>query len=300
MKDEVLSSPIRWAGSKKRVLNDLLESFKGDKKNYIEPFLGSGVVMINVLNNNADILHYEDFYVNDVNSNIINFYKTLKSNPKKLIKELLKLSEIYNCNNERDKEKMYYEIRNKFNNNEDNKSVYFFFLMKVGFNGVYRENKLGEFNVPFGRKERFIVQEDNLLRISKLIKNVHFYNLSYDKFLDTLSRKGVLDDCFIYCDPPYIPDDKLVSQKQELYTCGNFNHYGFVEKLKCFNDADIMVSMSDSTKAKEIYGSHFKSKKLADIIRTINPQKLFKSKELLFFNYDEKKLHIFLNVKYFK
>lgn len=74
MKNEVLSSPIRWAGSKKRVLNEMLESFKKDKENYIEPFLGSGVVMINVLNN-INILHYKNIYVNDINSNIIHFYK---------------------------------------------------------------------------------------------------------------------------------------------------------------------------------------------------------------------------------
>lgn len=288
MKDEVLYSPIRWAGSKKRVLNDLLESFKRDKENYIEPFLGSGVVMINVLNNNVDTLHYKNIYVNDINGNIIDFYKTLKSKPKILINELLKLSEIYNNkNSDKDKEKMYYEIRDKFNNCKADKSVYFFFLMKIGFNGVYRENKSGKFNVPFGRKEKFIIQEEYLLNISKLIKKVHFYNLSYEKFLDMLSRKGILNNSFMYCDPPYIPEDKLVNQKQELYTSGNFNHYDFVEKLKTFNQSNIIVSMSDSTKAKKIYGNSFITKNLADIVRIINPQKLFKSKELLFLNYDE-------------
>ena len=59
----------------------------------------------------------------------------------------------------------------------------------------------------------------------------------------------------MYCDPPYIPDDKLVSQKQELYTSGNFNHYDFVEKLKSFSQSNIIISMSESTKAKKIYGS---------------------------------------------
>ncbi len=286
MKEEVLSSPIRWAGSKKRVLNEMLESFKKNKENYIEPFLGSGVVMINVVNN-IDVLGYKNIYVNDVNTNIINFFKLLKSKPNNLIKSLLELSEIYNCKNYEEKEKMYYEIRDKFNNSEDNKSVYFYFLMKVGFNGVYRENKSGKFNVPFGKKEKFIIQEDNLIKISKLIKKVKFYNLSYEKFLDMLSKKDILNNSFMYCDPPYIPDDELVSQKQELYTSGKFNHYDFVEKLKCLNSSNIMVSMSDSTKAKEMYGSNFKAKKLADIIRTINPQKLFKSKELLFLNYEE-------------
>ena len=287
MKDEVLSSPIRWAGSKKRVLNDMLESFKRDKENYIETFLGSGDVMINVLNNNVETLHYKNIYVNDININIIDFYKMLKSKPKKLINDLVELSDKYNNMDNVDKEKMYYEIRDRFNNCKKNKSVYFYFLMKVGFNGVYRENKSGKFNVPFGRKEKFIVQETFLLTISKLIKNVHFYNLSYEKFLDKLSKKGILNDSFMYCDPPYIPDDKLVSQKQELYTSGNFNHYDFVEKLKSFSQSNIIVSMSESTKAKEIYGKSFITKNLTDIIRTINPQKLFMSKEILFLNYDE-------------
>ena len=107
MKNEVLSSPIRWAGSKKRVLNEMLELFKKDKDNYIEPFLGSGVVMINVLNN-IDTLHYKNIYVNDINSNIIYFYKFLKTKPKVLIQSLLELSENYNCKSYDEQDKMYY------------------------------------------------------------------------------------------------------------------------------------------------------------------------------------------------
>ena len=286
MKKEVISSPIRWAGSKKRILNVMLESFEKDKENYIEPFLGSGVVMINVLNN-LDVLQYKNIYVNDINSNIISFYKLLKSKPKVLIQSLLELSNDYNCKNQVEQEKMFYEIREKFNNTKENKEVYFYFLMKVGFNGVYRENKQGKFNVPFGRKEKFIVNEDNLLTISKLIKNVKFYNLSYEKFFDILLKTGKLNNSFIYCDPPYIPDDELVSQKQELYTSGKFNHFEFVKILNNFNDSNIMISMSESTKAHKIYGTYFFCKNLSDIIRTINPQKLFKSKEILFINYKE-------------
>lgn len=286
MKEEVLSSPIRWAGSKKKILNEMLESFKKNKENYVEPFLGSGVVMLNVLNN-IDTLHYKNIYVNDINGNIIDFFKELKSKPTSLISSLRELSEIYNSKNYKSKEKMYYEIRDRFNNSENDKSIYFYFLMKVGFNGVYRENKSGKFNVPFGRKEKFIVPADNLLRISKLIKKVKFYNMPYDKFLDKLSRKGILENSFIYCDPPYIPDDKLVSQKQELYTSNGFNHYKFVKKICDFKTSNIIISMSASTKAAEIYGSCFKCRNLTDIIRTINPQKLFKSKEIMFLNYEE-------------
>ena len=287
MKKEVLSSPIRWAGSKKRVLNEMLESFENNKENYIEPFLGSGVVMLNVLNN-IESLKYKKIYVNDINSNIINFYKYLKLKPKVLIKELNKLSYIYNNKSIIEKEKVYYDIRDKFNSDDNNKSIYFYFLMKVGFNGVYRENKNGKFNVPFGRKEKLVIQEDYLLKISELIKNVKFYNMSYEKFLEELLKKGILNDAFVYCDPPYIPDDELVSQKQELYTSGKFNHYDFVEILKKYNESNIMISMSESTKANKIYGKSFTSKNLTDIVRTINPKKLFHSKEVLFLNYHKK------------
>ena len=87
---KVLNSPIRWAGSKKKILNEMLNAFKPVKDNYIECFLGSGVVLINVLKNN-DKLKYKNFYVNDINSNIINFYKLLQKKPEYLIKEIIEL-----------------------------------------------------------------------------------------------------------------------------------------------------------------------------------------------------------------
>ena len=203
MKETVIGSPIRWAGSKKRVLNDMLILFKRGKENYVEPFLGSGVVMLNVLNN-IEVLKYKNIYVNDINSNIISFYKLLKKNPLKLVKILTKLSEEYNIANDIEKEKMYYRIRDEFNSVDENKEANFYFLMKVGFNGVYRENKMGEFNVPFGRKEKLLIPVDDLIETSKLIKNVKFYNMNYDKFIKKMKKNGILKNCFMYCDPPYI------------------------------------------------------------------------------------------------
>lgn len=245
--------------------------------------------MLNVLNNN-NILKYKNFYVNDINKSIIDFYKYLKKSPKDLIKSLIDLSKIYNNKaNLIEKEEMYYKIRKNFNEMKESRAVYFYFLMKVGFNGVYRENKKGFFNVPFGRKEKFIVNENDLLAISKLIKNVHFYNLPYDRFLKMLEKKNKINDSFVYCDPPYIPEDFILNKKQELYTNNNFNHIDFVNKLNDYKNADIMISMSESGMAKKIYGKKFNQKKLTDIVRTINPQKLFKSQELLFLNYFIKK-----------
>lgn len=284
MKKEVLSSPIRWAGSKKRVLNEMLEFFSKNKKNYIEPFLGSGVVMLNVLNNN-DYLKYEKFYVNDINKNIIDFFKLLKEKPRELVYSLLDIANDYNNKSSQEQELMYYEIRTKFNQLSENKSVYFYFLMKVGYNGVYRENKKGEFNVPFGRKEKIIVNEEYLMSISKLIKKVKFYNMSYEKFIDKMKKENYLDSSFIYCDPPYIPDDDAINQKQELYTNNCFDHIDFSNMMFEINGADIMISMSESSVSKKIYGSKFYQKKLTDILRTINPKKILKSKEIMFLNF---------------
>ena len=282
---KVLNSPIRWAGSKKKILNEMLDAFKPGKNNYIECFLGSGVVLINVLKNN-DKLKYKNFYVNDINSNVINFYKLLQKKSEYLIKEINELATLYNNYDLSKKEEYYYKLREKFNDEKDldNKSILFYFLMKTGFNGVYRENKAGKFNVPFGRKEKIVVNEDYLEELSRLIKPVKFYNLDYNLFLNKMKKDGKIVNSFMYFDPPYLPDDLLVSQKQELYTNDTFDHRGFVNKIVELDGEYVMISMSDSKQADEIYGKFIKNS-MKEILRTINPVKLFSSTEIAFTNY---------------
>ena len=283
--NKVLNSPIRWAGSKKKILNEMLNAFKTDRENYIECFLGSGVVLINVLKNNNK-LNYKNFYVNDINSNIINFYQLLQSNPNYLIKQIGELVTIYNSYDEKKQEKYYYEIRARFNEerNLDYKSILFYFLMKTGFNGVYRENKNGKFNVPFGRKEKIVINENYLTELSILIKPVKFYNLDYKAFLDEMNEQGIINNSFMYFDPPYLPDDLLINQKQELYTKNEFDHKAFVEKINKLECKYVMISMSDSKRAEKIYGKFIKNS-MKEILRTINPIKLFSSTEIAFTNY---------------
>ena len=263
----------------------MLNAFKPDKDNYIECFLGSGVVLINVLKNN-DKLKYKNFYVNDINSNIINFYKLLQKKPEYLINEIIELATLYNNYDMSKKEEYYYKLRDQFNDEKDldNKSILFYFLMKTGFNGVYRENKAGRFNVPFGRKEKIVVNEGYLEELSRLIKPVNFYNLDYNSFLDKMKKDGKIDNSFMYFDPPYLPDDLLVSQKQELYTNDTFDHRGFVNKIMGLDGKYVMISMSDSKQADEIYGKFIKNS-MKEILRTINPVKLFSSTEISFTNY---------------
>lgn len=282
---KVLNSPIRWAGSKKKVLVEMLNAFKPNRENYIECFLGSGVVLINVLKKN-NTLNYRNFYVNDINPHIINFYKLLQNNPHHIIKQIGELVEVYNNYDTPKKEEYYYELRMQFNEEKDldNKSILFYFLMKTGFNGVYRENKAGKFNVPFGRKEKIVLNADYLMELSKLIQPVNFYNLDYKTFLNKMKEDGKIDNSFMYFDPPYLPDDSLVSQKQELYTKDIFDHKLFVRTITELKGKYIMISMSDSKQADEIYGKFIKNN-MKEILRTINPIKLFSSTEIAFTNY---------------
>ena len=282
---KVLNSPIRWAGSKKKILVEMLNAFKPNRENYIECFLGSGVVLINVLKKN-NTLNYKNFYVNDINPHIINFYKLLQNNPHHIIKQIGELVEVYNNYDMPKKEEYYYELRVRFNEEKDldNKSILFYFLMKTGFNGVYRENKAGKFNVPFGRKEKIVVNDDYLMELSKLIQPVNFYNLDYKTFLKKMKEDGKIDNGFMYFDPPYLPDDSLVSQKQELYTKDIFDHKLFVKIITELKGKYLMISMSDSKQADEIYGKFIKNN-MKEILRTINPIKLFSSTEIAFTNY---------------
>ena len=194
-KNIIVNSPIRWAGSKKKILNEMLNTFPKNKRNYIEMFLGSGVVLLNVLDNN-DVLKYKNFYVNDINSNIINFYILLRDNIDEVIIKIKEFENKYNTFSLDEKENYYYKIRDDFNNMEsgDEKALLFYFLMKTGFNGVYRENKNGKFNVPFGRKEKIVVNEEYLHKISESIQNVKFYNLEYKDFLKEIKDNKKLDE----------------------------------------------------------------------------------------------------------
>ena len=292
LKDKVLNAPFRWAGSKKRVLNDMLELFDDTYDNYIEYFLGSGVVLINLLNN-SNSLKYKNYYVNDINPHIINFYLELRDNCTKLIREVKKLANKYNSLEIKEKENFYYEIRASFNDitkHSIKQTAFFYFLMKTCFNGVYRENKYKEFNVPFGRKEKISIDVNSLEEISNLIKNVSFYNMDYKKFINEMRKDNLIDNSFIYCDPPYLPDDLLVYQKQMLYTVDSFDHNSFVEELKNIKKAKYIVSMSDSKIADSIYKDGGLEKyELMDILRVINPRRIFQSKEVIFSNFIIKK-----------
>ena len=243
--------------------------------------------MLNLLNN-IEHFSFQRIIVNDLNENIINFYKLLKSDVKYIINNIKKIEKIYNnYDSLSEKEEYYYKIREKFNEKKNKiNAVYFVFLMKAGFNGVYRENSNGKFNVPFGKKEQISFDGDYLIEVSKLIQCVEFYNLKYTEIFDKLKEEKILNKSYIYCDPPYLPEDDNIDQKPLLYTKYFFNHEEFANNLNELKKTKFSVSMIESKSSEAIYGTKFFRYEMGNLIRTINPKKIFKSTELIFSNYE--------------
>lgn len=184
---------LKWAGGKSRIAREIVKEFPKFNK-YYEPFLGSGAIYFEVTPQNG--------ILNDLNSNLINVYKHIKDQPEKIIQEMDSIQKQYNSlKTDKEKEELYYSLRDEYNKKEKSikKSALLIFLNKAGWNGMYRENSKGEFNIPFGkRKQLSIYDKDNILKVSKSIQEMHFMSGNYaDAVKD--AKAGDL----IYFDPPY-------------------------------------------------------------------------------------------------
>ena len=208
-----MKSPLKWVGGKHQIITEVMDLFPHEIKNYHEPFLGGGTVLLAVLSN-QNIKISEKIYASDLNRNIIDFYKMIQSEPDKLIRGVNELVEEFNKITGEvvnrtpqtleeamtSRESYYYWIRSQFNKNPS--PSLFLFLNKTCFRGLYREGPNG-FNVPYGNnKNPTIIVEQHIRDISRLISNVIFTHAS---FTDSLFRVSSNED-FVYLDPPYAPE----------------------------------------------------------------------------------------------
>jgi len=262
---------IKWAGGKRRFVKEISEYIPQNSYNrYIEPFLGSGALFFN--------LEPKEAILNDLNMDLINFYYFVKNNPVNLFDEINLLFNDFKNLEKESRREIYKKIRCEYNNLKNQKTIkkaaMFFFLNKVGFNGIYRVNSNGEFNVPIGHSKTFFIpQKEEFLNVSTFFKknNIKFFNLSYEKIISE-ANKGDL----IYLDPPYYPDE---TSKFVGYTDPSFREEEHEKMLEYCETAfkkgaDIIISNSNSIKFKNLIVKKFGDNVIyKDILtkRSINP-----------------------------
>lgn len=211
---------LKWAGGKTQLLEQFTDHFPKELKeeklyNYYEPFLGGGAVFFFIAQNYS----IKNAYLSDINEDLMLTYNVVKKNVTELIEELATLKESYLKKDEPKREEYFYEIRTTFNEekgeiNFDNYSTTWIvhaakmiFLNKTCFNGLFRLNRKGEFNVPFGRyKNPSILDEENLIAANSALQIAEIAKTDFEKI-----KGKVQDNFFIYFDPPYRPINKTSS-----------------------------------------------------------------------------------------
>jgi len=186
---------LKWAGGKRNLIPEILNLFPADFKEraYHEPFIGGGAVFFKIRPKFGSI--------NDINSHLMIFYHVVKDNPE----ELITTASQYPYD-----EKTYYKLRDRFNQpniTDTERAALLLYLNKTAYNGLYRVNSKGEFNVPFGRyKHPTIVIKKRIFAASKVLKNVEQYNEDFSYVLDKAN-----EDDLCYFDPPYQPISKTAN-----------------------------------------------------------------------------------------
>ncbi|MFC1685597.1 DNA adenine methylase [Nanoarchaeota archaeon] len=275
MKKEV-PTLVKWVGGKKQLLEQFKPLFPKELNRYFEPFVGGGAIAFYILKN----FKPKEVILSDINEELINCLNIVKNNVEGLIKELKILKKNHN-------KEYYYLIRakNLSKLSKLQRASRFIYLNKTCFNGLYRVNSKGGFNVPIGSyKNPKICGEEDLREISELLRNAkievkQFYEISKE------AKKGD----FVYFDPPYHPlnktsfttytKDKFLEKEQEL----------LAETFKRLNEngVKVMLSNSDTEFIKDLYRD-FKIN-FVDATRMINSDasKRGKIKEVVITNYSK-------------
>ena len=238
---------LKWAGGKGQLLNkiELIYLFDENITKYAEPFVGGGAVLFDILNK----YDLEEVYISDINPELINTYKVIQNNIEELIYLLWEYHNEYIYLDDEDR-KIYYNYKRKVFNETDTtfdpikKAALMIFLNKTCFNGLYRVNKQGLFNVPMGKyKKPCICDEENLRNVSTKLQNVEIVCGDYRE-----SRDFIDNHTFVYFDPPYRPITKtsnFTSYTKDSFTDDNQIELGkFVDEMDK-RGAKIAISSSD-------------------------------------------------------
>ena len=209
--EKVIARPfVKWVGGKTQLLTEIKRSISYDlgcNTTYVEPFVGGGAVLFWILQEYPNIKHA---VINDINSKLICTYKQVKYNVAGLIQRLDKIQAEYIPLNE-DKRKEYYlkkrQLFNSYDISELDIAALFIFLNRTCYNGLYRVNSKGDFNVPHGRyRNPLICDKENLRAVSNVLQRVEILCGDFSK-----TGKYASVDSLYYFDPPYKPLNKTAA-----------------------------------------------------------------------------------------
>lgn len=290
---------IKWAGGKGQLLQTI-ECFLPEKLSrmenvtYIEPFIGGGAMLFFMLQRFQNISRA---VINDINSNLVAVYKTVRDNPEMLIKGLSAIQrEYYAIDSEEKRKEFFLSVRKTYNTEEladIDKSILLIFLNKTCFNGLYRVNSKGEFNVPFGKYSNpLICDEATIMADNELLQNVEIVCGDFEQ-----TERYVTENTFIYFDPPYRPLDAT----------SNFNSYakeafGDAEQIRLkkyfdrlslknctllLSNSDCRVRNPEDMFFDDLYKDYIIERVYASRSVNANPEKRGKLTELLIRNYTD-------------
>lgn len=263
---------VKWPGGKSQLL-DIIRRMMPDAYNaYYEPFLGGGAVFLDI---NPKVAH-----VNDINSELINMYIQVREQVEEVIRKLTQLD--YNHEAAQDPKAYYYTVRALYNlelgTNTPEQAARFIYLNKHCFNGLYRVNKKGEFNVPFnGKLAGSSFDADHLREVSKQIHDVIFTSTDFTVCLDTAEAGD-----FLFIDSPY--DVSFTD-----YSSAGFGHDDHVRLADAFKELDkrgckCMLTNHDTPLIRELYKDYNFTE--VDVRRSINRNgDNRKGKEVIITNY---------------
>lgn len=229
---------LRWAGGKRWLLKDL-NAFLPTKgfNNYHELFLGGGAVYFHLQPQGTSFL-------NDFNPELINTYECLKDDVDGIINELRAF--------ENTKEE-YYKIRNKKYPSDLKKAAQFIYLNQTSFNGIYRVNLSGEYNVPYGYRKKEFLDEENLRAASESLEGTRFSSFDFEKCLENIKK-----DDLVFLDPPYTVahnNNGFIKYNQKMFSLED--QYRLQGLLRDINDigAYYLLTNAAHEKIREIFGS---------------------------------------------
>ena len=261
MSNSIVTPFVKWAGGKRQLLPQIKERMPKKYDNYYEPFVGAGAVTFELLPANA--------LINDINKALINAYKQICNEPEAFLKSVNKLdSEIWE-----DGKEYYYAIRERYNDKllkaeyDVELAALFVFINKHCFNGLYRVNGKGMFNVPYNNSRRASVDNDAIMQISKYLQGIRITEGDFE-----VACKDAKKGDFVFLDSPYAP---LNPTSFESYTKEGFDIESHRRLAKVFDELTAkgcycMLTNHNTDLINELYGNKGYRIDVVSVKRMIN------------------------------